>query len=415
MKTPDGKVFTREEALIRIRAGVGVAIRWLWAGIVLILRGIGKLSITIWRIAAALDSALWRATKLLARRVFRGVEYVLRLVGIALGNLLRWLPTPTGRAYSAIFGVMLMIAGLWVVDVLRFGAIVTPGDGSVIRPPVDEADPILARIEGRYVHLSEIEAAARAAGFLRAGEQLTPKSAFDRELVESYVEQRLLASAARDEGMHRSPTVTRRVNAARDRVLASAFMESKINDAVSSDTIERLYRAQADVTRLGDEVRARHILVASEAEALEIIGLLEGGAAFGDLARERSLDRATAPLGGEVGWFTRAMMAPTFSRAAFDTAPGGMAAPFSTEFGWHVLEVTGRRPTASVPLADVRDGIEEFLRMRTIDATLDNLATDAQVVYFRPPDEDDDTRQLMAPPLIEDVVESTGPSEETLR
>ena len=415
MKTPDGRVFTREEALIRIRAGIGAAVGWVWAGFVLLLRGIGKLSITIWRIAAALDSALWRATKLLARRFLRGLDYILHLIGIAIGNLLRWLPTPTGRAYSAIFGVMLIIAGLWVVDVLRFGAIVTPGDGAIIRAPVDEEDPILARIEGRYVHLSEIEAAARAGGFLRAGETLTPESAFERELVESYVEQRLLASAARDEGMHRSPAVTRRVNAARDRVLASAFMESKINDAVSADTIERLYRAQSDVTRLGDEVRARHILVATEAEALEIVGLLENGGEFGALARERSLDRATAPLGGEVGWFTRAMMTPTFSRAAFSTPSGSLAAPFSTEFGWHVLEVTGRRPTSSVPLSEVRDGIEEFLRMRTIDATLEDLATDAQVVYFRPADNREGIPQSMAPPIIDEVVEPVDRPEETLR
>ena len=43
----------------------------------------------------------------------------------------------------------------------------------VLRAPIDEADPILARIEGRYVHLSEIEAAARAAGFLRPTETVT--------------------------------------------------------------------------------------------------------------------------------------------------------------------------------------------------------------------------------------------------
>lgn len=412
MQTPDGKEFKGEEAAKPLNA----AFRALAAAAMMLLRALGKLIITIWRLAAALDSALWRATKLLLRKSLQGLGYAAGLAAAALRSLLIWLPTRTGRAYSAIFGVFFVITSLWLVDQLRATPSIEAGGGGVLRPPIDEDDPILARIEGRYVHLSEIEAAARAGGFLRPGETLNPQSAFERELVEAYVEQRLLARAALDDGVQRAPSVSRRVNAARDRVLASAYMESRILDAVTPETVERLYKRQADVTRLGDEVRARHILVKTGEEAEEIIKLLEGGADFGALARERSIDRATAPLGGEVGWFTRAMMTPAFSRAAFSTKPGELSAPFQTEFGWHILEVTGRRPTKSVPFLEVRGEIEDFLRMRTIENTLKELEEESQVVYFRP-EEDRKTVSPAPPDLTEpEMVDSeSGGEEETLR
>lgn len=391
MQTPDGKEFSSgkgQKPLSAAARALGEAAvmalsAFATAGAV-ILRAFGKLIITTWRLAAALDSALWRAVKLILRKAVNGIADALGLVATAFRYLVLWLPTRTGRAYSAIFAIIGIVAGLWIVDELRAGPGAAGGDGTLLRPPIDEDDPILARIEGRYVHLSEIEAAARAGGFLRENETLSPASAFDRGLVQSYVEQRLLARAAQDDGLQRAPSVLRRVNAARDRVLAASFMEQKLADRVTPETIERFYRSQRDVTQLGDEVRARHILVATGEEAEDIMTLLKDGADFSRLARERSLDRATAPLGGEIGWFTRSMMTPALARVAFSTEPGELAPPFQTEFGWHVLEVTGRRPTRSVPLEDVRGNIEEFLRMRTIEQTVKELADESQVVYFRP-------------------------------
>ncbi len=226
------------------------------------------------------------------------------------------------------------------------------------------------------------------------------------------MEQRLLARAALDTGMQRSPQVLRRVNAARDRVLAAAFLDAQIQDAVSPETVERLYNSQRDVTVIGDEVRARHILVETGEQAEDVIRRLEEGGDFGAIARAESLDRATAPLGGEIGWFTRAMMAPGFSEVAFSTSVGEIARPFQTEFGWHVIEVLDRRSTRAVPFSEVRDNIAEFLRLRAIDRTMRDLEEESQVVYYMPETgETDDTPpppDLNAPTLLD----AESPTEE---
>ncbi len=391
METPDGQRMEPEKRARPLAAAGGAVLaairavgRAMLNGVVMALRAAGKVAITTWRLAAALDSALWRAVKLMARRLLEGLAYAARLAGAAFRGLIVWLPTRTGRAYSALSGAFLVIAGLWIIDVLRTVPSLDAAGAASARAPIDAEDPILARIDGRYVHLSEIEATARAGGFLRPDEVLTPKSAFERNLVEAYVEQRLLARAALDQGLQRSPSVSRKVNAARDRVLAAAFMDVQVKDAVTPETVERLYDAQSGVTRLGDEVRARHILVATGEEAEEIVTLLKEGGDFAKLARARSLDRATAPLGGEVGWFTKSMMTPVFSRAAFGAKESGVVPPFQTEFGWHILEVLDRRPTSVVPFDEVREPIENFLRMRTIENSLRELEEESQVVYFRP-------------------------------
>lgn len=391
MKTPDGKVFKSKPTLRPLLAAgramlaaMRAAARLVWRAVVLTVWAIGKTIATIWRLAGALDAALWQGAKLIALRSGRILALTMRLALEASRDFLRWLPSRSGRAYSAFSAFVLVIALLWIADELSISRRDGAGPGEANRAPVDLEDPILARIEGRYVHLSEIEAAARAAGALREEETLTPQTAFERQLVEAYVEQKLLSRAAMDEGLQRRPDVARQIGAVRDRILAAAFMEERIKTAVTEEAIERLYRRQADVTRLGDEVRARQIVVATQEDAEAVLEALKEGASFEDLARNLSLDRSTAAFGGDLGYFTRDVMTPELASAAFTTPVGELAAPFKTEFGWHVLEVLDRRPTNGVPLAAVKDNIGLFLRRRTITRTLDELKDENEVVYYRP-------------------------------
>lgn len=414
METPDGKKFDvpkpassggeRRKAVLNwiVRGGkqglqaagalAMVVLRAAGALTMVVLRAIGKFIITIWRLASALDSALWRAVKLFARRFWAASLHGLQLAGQVLRSFILWLPTRTGRAYSAFSGIAIVICALWIIDLLRESPVLIDSATGRERAPIDTEDPILARIEGRYVHLSEIEAATKASGLLKPEDRLTPRGAFDRGLVESYVEQRLLARAAQEDGLHRSATVRRRVNAARDRILAASLLQARIKEAITPEKVEQYYQAQRDVADLGSEVRARHILVETGEEAEEIVAQLASGADFGALARERSLDRATAPLGGEIGWFIRPMMERTLSSAAFATPTGEIAPPFQTEFGWHVLEVQGRRRQNAKTFDELRDQIQDFLRNRLIADLLAELEEQNQVIYYYP--EDDEPRTI---------------------
>lgn len=388
VRTPDGQAFEKRSkapgggnpALAAVGAASSAALRAAAVTGSAIFRFVR----TVWRLAEALDSALWRGAKLVffASTGFLGASG--RAAGAAFAEVFRWLPSKGGRAYAAWSGVVLVISALWAADEIRNARASAPSLDSIFRPPVDTEDPIVARIDGRFVHVSEIEAAARASGQLKADEKLSAETAFERGFVNSFVEQRLLSRAALEEGMHRDPAVQRRINAARDRILASSYMEGRIAAAVTPERVKRVYDSQSDVTRLGDEVKARHILVSSETDALNVIAEIRAGADFAAIARSRSLDRATAPLGGEVGWFTKDMMTPPFAAAAFSTAPGEIAEPFSTEFGWHVLQVEDRRKTGGVPFGAVEDNVKRFLTLRTVKQTIEALKADDDVLLFPP-------------------------------
>ena len=392
MISRNGKFWRTESGRAVAAAGRALAI-----SLRAFLASMWKIIITTWRLAAALDSALWRGFLLIAKRVGRWLRTLGSALEIAFAGFVSWLPTPWGRSYSAVFGLFVMVAMLWGLDEIRSAASSQFGSSADLEAPIDRQDPILARIDGRYVHLSEIAIAARASGFLAGDEELSVDGAFERKLVETYVEQRLLANAAQDAGIHRAPTILRRMNAARDRILAAAFVEVQTDRIVTPNSIEKLYTAQKDVTILGDEINARHILLETQAAADLVFAELAEGGDFAEIARERSQDTGNAVFGGEIGWITRDMVPYSFSKAVFAADAGTILEPFESDFGWHVVEIHDRRATNSVPIDDVRDDIEEFLRFRAIEETLSVLEEDHQVVYFRPQNEIGEVGSALSP------------------
>ncbi|MCX7790886.1 MAG: peptidylprolyl isomerase [Chloroflexaceae bacterium] len=90
-----------------------------------------------------------------------------------------------------------------------------------------------------------------------------------------------------------------------------------------------------------DMVKARHILVADENAAKQVLADLVAGADFATLARERSQDTASAAKGGELDWSPRGQFAPEFEEVAF-SAPLNTPTSVQSQFGWHVVEVLAR-------------------------------------------------------------------------
>jgi parvulin-like peptidyl-prolyl isomerase len=99
---------------------------------------------------------------------------------------------------------------------------------------------------------------------------------------------------------------------------------------------------------LGEQVHARHILVATEEEARQVLERLKAGEDFAQLARELSRDTASAKNGGDLGWIGRGMTVEPFEKAAFALEVGRWSEPVQTQFGFHIIQVLERemRPDA---------------------------------------------------------------------
>lgn len=90
------------------------------------------------------------------------------------------------------------------------------------------------------------------------------------------------------------------------------------------------------------EVKASHILVETEQEAINLREEILSGKLFEDVASENSLCPSGAE-GGDLGFFGRGQMVGEFEKAAFDLNVGELSHPVRTNFGWHLIIVTDKK------------------------------------------------------------------------
>ena len=91
-----------------------------------------------------------------------------------------------------------------------------------------------------------------------------------------------------------------------------------------------------------NEVRASHILVKTEDEAKNLLAEISSGKSFSELAEEYSMCPSGAN-GGDLGYFGRGMMVKPFEDAAFGLEKvGQISEPVQTQFGWHLIQLTGK-------------------------------------------------------------------------
>lgn len=240
-------------------------------------------------------------------------------------------------------------------------------------PPAGPDDRRVAEVGGTPIYASDVLREAAAQEVVEDVSALNPGDPVFERVLEELIEQRLLALEARARGLHRSVEARHRLAAAEERILGNILVETAVSLAVSEAAIEQVYREQVRLTPPTEEVRARHILVSTPAEADQAIRLLQDGEDFAALARRISQDPATRFDGGDLGYFTREGILPAFAQAAFSTPEGEIAQPFQSEFGWHVLEVVDRRNQPRPGLEAMRPNIVRFLTLAGIQDLLEDI------------------------------------------
>jgi foldase protein PrsA len=115
------------------------------------------------------------------------------------------------------------------------------------------------------------------------------------------------------------------------------YMESL---SISDEELIKYYEDNVDKFV---SVKARHILVNSMEEAEDILAQINAGADFSDLAMAFSKDTNSAVLGGDLGYFYKGQMVPTFEAAAFSLEVGEVSGIIPSDFGFHIIKLDDRR------------------------------------------------------------------------
>ncbi len=246
-----------------------------------------------------------------------------------------------------------------------------------------QADPnqVVARVNGKDITRQQvIDSAAGLPPEVHAQiDMLFP------QLLERYITLNLLSEKGRADGLAEDAEVKKRVADFENETIGKAYFSRVLEQRMTPEAIKARYDQWVKENPQAEEVRAAHILVATEDEAKTIIEQVSGGGDFAALAKEKSTDKGSGAQGGELGWFAKDVMVKEFADAAFAMQPGEVSkAPVKSQFGFHVIKLEERRTKPVPTLDEKRQEIESELVMQIQQSVTQELRNDAKVEILGP-------------------------------
>ncbi|GIK47653.1 MAG: peptidyl-prolyl cis-trans isomerase [Hyphomonadaceae bacterium] len=256
------------------------------------------------------------------------------------------------------------------------------GQGEGVRDPI-----VAATVNGRPIYVEDVRAHAVSRGWIGETEDLDANSDAATLALEELIQIRLFSMEAEARGLDRQPDIRRQLENARERVLAAAIYEEIAQKAADPTTIERLYRENSSRLGQGDEVHLRHIQFSTREAADAAKRRLDQGERFEALAFELSVERDTAPDGGDLGFRAISDLTPQMRQEIERSGVGQLIGPLQLDDGsWHLFRVDDRRTIGGPSLEQLRPRITQWLAWQETTQLMERLQRDARVERLREPE-----------------------------
>ncbi len=257
-----------------------------------------------------------------------------------------------------------------------------PAKGEAAQAQPAANDPVVARVNGQAITRSQVMQVFES---LPPQMRQAPLEAVMPALINEMVARKLINEAAEKAKLDGDAKVKEQLKAARETVLQQAFLERTVTTNMTDERLKKRYEELLKSQPPRDEVHARHILVATEADALAALDDVKKGADFSEVSKKRSTG-PTATTGGDLGFFTKDQMVPEFAEAAFALQPGQVTQkPVKTQFGFHIIKVEARRVAPQPAFADVAEEVREILVREIIEQTVNDLKKTAKIEIVEQP------------------------------
>lgn len=211
--------------------------------------------------------------------------------------------------------------------------------------------------------------------------QIKERVSFDdfyTKALDVYVNGKLLYQAAEESGVTDTDKYERQVQNAKEEIARKLYLEKQVEKKVTDKDVKNLYNEYKADFKGQKEVKAKHILVDSESKAKDVISQLKKGKDFNSLAKKYSKDKAV-----DLGYFTKKMMVPEFSEAAFATKKGTFTkTPVKTQYGYHVILVEDIRDAKPLPLKQVEPQLKGMLTQQAIGEIFADLYKNGKVTKY---------------------------------
>ena len=172
--------------------------------------------------------------------------------------------------------------------------------------------------------------------------------------------------------------------AQQNNMLELWFVEYFKSRPITEADVKAEYDRQAAVSKEpqnSQQYEVAQIMVATEAEAADIIKQINAGTKFETLAKEKSLEKVSGAQGGVVGWVFPAQLAPPINELIVGLGKGNVArSPVKTNNGWHVIKLDDVRLFVMPAFDQVRNNIAQELVQQRRQEAINSLLKDAKVV-----------------------------------
>lgn len=209
---------------------------------------------------------------------------------------------------------------------------------------------------------------------------LTPDG--QKKILDEVVSFTLFAEAAKAAGMDKEPAAQTRLEYLQTQYLAREYFQRYLAKVtpISEEELKAYYKDRLAEFTPPEEIKARHVLIATEVQANKVLEELKSGKDFAEVAKKYSIDPA-AKDGGRLlqadgrDWLPRGTFEKSFEHVLFKIPKGEIGGPMKTQFGWHVLKVEDLRQPPAPSFVQVRGMIKSRLEDQR-NAQLHNKLTE---------------------------------------
>jgi peptidyl-prolyl cis-trans isomerase C len=234
---------------------------------------------------------------------------------------------------------------------------------------------IAAKINGETIYINDLKQSYADHPQIK---DRVPFEEFYAKTLDVFVNSKLVYQAAKAAKIEETPEFNRQLVTAKEDLARKLYLEKMVEEKVTDEEVKKLYDEYTSKFESQKEVKAKHILVDTEEKAKEVIAKLKKGEDFEKLASQYSKDQVA-----DLGYFTKEMMVPEFSKAAFSMNKGQYSkTPVKTEFGYHVILVDDARASKPLELKEVEAQLKNMVTQKVVAEIFEELRNSAKIEKY---------------------------------
>lgn len=180
-------------------------------------------------------------------------------------------------------------------------------------------------------------------------------------------------------GYQNDPEIKQKVADYQKELLREKFLNEQIYSKATEEKALEEYEKMVEHLKGKEERKIKHILVNDEEEIERARRSVMRSGNFEKVAKEKSIDTASAENGGDLGYVLQEELVPEFGDVAFILKVGEVSKPVKTQYGWHIIKVEDIRPATYLPFEEVKDGLIQRLQEQAIQEYLISLTQDSNI------------------------------------